>query len=97
MADAGFKLNHAALKRILTSPQAHDLVLKQATEACQRANDWANSVPRSGAHRGDVGPHFEVVAEESKNRARYTVRPRTGFGTWLAMTEPAGLMACLDL
>ena len=94
MAD-GLKLNRSALRQILTSPQAHNAVLKQATQACARANAWADSKPRSGKHGNDPGPHFEVVAEESKNRARYTVRPCTGFGTWLAMTEPAGLMACL--
>lgn len=91
----GFKINQEALRQILTSPQAHAAVLEEAVAACERANTWALAYPRSGAHKDAAGPHFEVVTEKSENRARYTVRPCTGFGTWLAMEQPAGLMACL--
>lgn len=94
MADR-LRINRKALRAILTSREAHAWALREATRVCDQANEWADSIPRSGAHAGDTGPHFEVVAEESKNRARYTVRPCTGFGTWLAMTHPADLMACL--
>lgn len=94
MAD-GLKVNSAAIRHLLKSPEVDRQVLALATKACDRANAWADQQPRSGRHADVPGPHFEVVSEPSKNRVRYTVRPRTGFGTWLVMDRPAEFMACV--
>lgn len=90
------KINSAALRSILKSQEADAAVLRMASEACRQANDWAARYPRSGRHKDTAGPHFEVVEEPGRNRARYTIRPCTGFGTWLAQTYPAQFMACLN-
>lgn len=85
----------AAWTRVRTSPRVDDFVLEMATRVCAAANEWAESQPRSGKHEIER-PHFEVVAEESKRRARYTVRPASAYATWLVQQKPAEFMACLD-
>ena len=95
MAEQKLKLNRKALEQILTSPQAHAAVLREAEKVCKRANGWADAYPRSGRHPEGDGPHFEVVSEPSAHRARYTIRPCTIFGTWLVLHDPSGLIACM--
>lgn len=91
-----FKVNREGLRKIMHDPKVDDFVLDMAERACKQANDWADSKPRSGRHKGTAGPHFKVYTEPGINRARYTVRPATPFATWLVMQQPAGFMACLD-
>ena len=88
-------INRKAIAALLTSPEAHDFALDAATRVCARCNAWADAKPRSGDHPDD-GPHFEVVTQPSKNRARYVIAPRSGFGYWLTNQFPAEFMACLE-
>ena len=85
----------AAWTQIRKSPKVDNYVLEMATRVCRSANEWAESQPRSG-NNPVARPHFEVVTEESKRRVRYTVRPATGFATWLVQQKPAEFMACMD-
>lgn len=84
-----------AWDQVRTSPPVAARVLAMAVRARDAANDWADAQPRSGKNP-IVRPHFEVVEELGEHRARYTVRPATGYATWLVMNDPAGFMACLD-
>lgn len=96
MAEARLRFNNDAWRQIRTSQAVDAAVLDMAVAARDAANRWAAAHPRSGKHPGDVGPHFTVVEEPGRNRARYTVRPATAFGTWLVQHDPAGFMACLE-
>lgn len=96
MARARLKLApDSAWTRIRTAPQVDEAVLEMAMKVCEAANRWADAQPRSGKHAVER-PHFEVHREASKRRSRYTVRPATGYATWLVVHDPSGFQACLD-
>ncbi|MGJ6980028.1 hypothetical protein ACSDQ9_05785 [Aestuariimicrobium soli] len=85
----------AAWTALRKSPAVDAAVLNMAVRVRDAANAWAESQPRSGKNKVQR-PHFEVFEEPGKRRARYTVRPATGYATWLVMQKPAEFMACLD-
>ena len=95
MAEMRLKLHHEAIRQTLKSDQVSAEVHGLAEPACEAANRWARAY-QAGHRSGQPGPHFKVVTELGRNRARYTVRPATGFGVWLVSHDPAGFMACLD-
>lgn len=93
---SGLKLAGADVwRRVLKSDAVADAVLDMAVRVRDAANEWAESQPRSGDNPVER-PHFEVVAEESKNRTRYTVRPASAYATWLVQQKPAEFMALID-
>lgn len=95
MAEMKLKLHHEAIRQTLKTDPVRSEVYGMAESACDAANRWAQAY-QAGHRSGQPGPHFKVVTEPGRNRARYTVRPATGFGVWLVSHDPAGFMACLD-